>query len=88
MSLSELETTLHSESFILCNEAFHADSANVHGGTILFALLTSLYVLYALVVVLVSMDARLLPASTIFHCIMMMTIPIIPRSVGIPIINP
>jgi len=34
MSLSELETTLHSESLILCNESFNADSANVRGGTI------------------------------------------------------
>jgi hypothetical protein len=30
----------------------------------------------------------LLFVSTLFHCIMMMTIAIILRSVGIPIINP
>ena len=81
MSLSELETTLHSEAFILYSEALNADSANVCGGTILF-------VLYALVVVPVLMDTRLLFVSTLFHCIMMMTIAIILRSVGIPIINP
>ena len=77
MSLSELETILHSESLILCNESFNADSANVCGGTILF-------VLYALVVVPVLMDTRLLFVSTLVHCIMMMTIAIILRSVGNP----
>ena len=88
MSLSELETTLHSESLILCNESFNADYANVRGGTILFVLLTSLYTLYALVVFPVSMNTRLLPVSTIFHCIIMMTIAIILTSAGTPIINP
>jgi hypothetical protein len=34
-------------------------------------------VMYALAVVPVSIDTRLLPASTLFHCIIMMTISII-----------